>query len=143
MSLSFEIISVVLYCVIGLVSLSMAYKNFSASGFLPFHEKIAGQRFEDVGGVGLQSVITVLMRLTGLGFGVVGLQLILLPLLGIILHNPLLGIAGAVTGLLFCIGLFLINFQFHQRTNAATPWRGALYAAIALLIGIAITSTQL
>ncbi|WP_295447440.1 hypothetical protein [uncultured Thiodictyon sp.] len=138
MGLAFQLVAVFLYALVGLVSLVMAYKNLSSAGFLPFHEQAAGRHWEEVD-AGLQSIVTALMRLTGLGFGVIGLQLIVLPLVGLMTHDSLAVFVAAIAGLFFCLGLFVVNYRLTTATGAETPWRGSLYAAIAILIATVLS----
>ena len=49
------------------------------------------------------------------------------------------GVQAVILSLLFCAGLCAVNFQLHRRTGAATPWRGSLYAAIAIAAGLLIS----
>ncbi len=41
--------------------------------------------------------------------------------------------------LLFCCGLFIINYLLHKKTKAKTPWKGALYAVLIIAAGIVIS----
>jgi hypothetical protein len=129
----FQVIAVILYALIGLVALVMAYKTFTSAGLLPFHEQAAGRRWEDVD-AGLRSVVTALMRLTGLAFAIIGSQLIALPLLGLMTHDSLAVSVAASAGLVFCLGLFMVNYLLNKATGVDTPWRGSLYGTLAILV---------
>lgn len=133
MGQTLQVIAVVLNSLIGMVSLLMAYKNFASVGFLPFHEQAAGRRWDEVD-AGLRSVVTALMRIIGLGFAIVGLQLMILPLVGLMTHDRLPVLVAASAGFLFCLGLFVINDRLKTETGAETPWRGSLYAALIILV---------
>lgn len=87
----------------------MAQKSLRALEFLPFHEAAAGEPWNVIGD-GLQAVIVALLRLSGLGFLIVGL----------------------------CV----INSQLHSPTNAQTPWKGSLCAAIVIAAALALSMVQ-
>jgi hypothetical protein len=44
-----------------------------------------------------------------------------------------------VLALIYCTGLFIFNFILHIKTKAETPWKGSLYAMLALIAGIIIS----
>jgi hypothetical protein len=44
----FGIVSIVLYCLVGLVCLFMAYTTIRAKKFLPFHEEAIGKKWEEL-----------------------------------------------------------------------------------------------
>jgi hypothetical protein len=58
----------------------MAYKSLFSKKFLPFHEQAAGKPWHTVED-GLQRVVLALMKVSGLGFLVVGLLLIIFPII--------------------------------------------------------------
>lgn len=133
-----ELIPIGLYIVVGLVSLIMAYKSIFSNGFLPFHEKAAEKSWDTVE-PGLQFIILALMRVSGLGFLVVALQLLIFPLVNISRNDPWLGYGIPVISLVFCLGLFLINYQLAIKSRSKTPWKGSLYAGAFVAIGILIS----
>jgi hypothetical protein len=128
--------------VVGLVSLVMARKNLGSRGFLPFHEQVLGRPWDDVDH-GPQLLVGSLMKLAGLGFGVVGLQLLAVPLIGVLADLPLLGFVAALEGLLYCVGLFAVNYRLFSATGAHTPWRGSLYASVALVLAAGVFAVLL
>lgn len=133
-----ELIPVGLYMIVGLISLVMAYKSAFSMGFLPFQEKAVGRSWDEVE-PGLQRIILALMRVSGLGFFVVALQLLIFPTVNFFLHDPWLeyGIPGIA--LVFCLGLFWVNYQLAVNARSNTPWKGSLYAAAFIAIGILIS----
>lgn len=136
-----EIIAIVpgaLYLLVGLVSLVMAYKNIFSKGLLPFQEKAAGISWDAIA-PSFRAVVIALMRVSGLGFAVVGLLLITSSVLGYFAPHPLTRHTVPLISLFYCAGLFLVNYSLHRKTKAATPWKGSLYAALAILAGIAIS----
>jgi hypothetical protein len=133
-----ELIPIGLYIVVGLISLVMAYKSTCSNRFLPFHEKAAGKSWDDVE-PGLRWIILALMRVSGLGFLVVALQLLIFPLVNLFRHDPWLQYGIPVISLVFCLGLFLINYQLAVHARSKTPWKGALYAGALIAIGILIS----
>lgn len=133
-----KLIPICLYMVVGLISLTMAYKSIFSTRFIPFHEKAAGKTWDQVDN-GLQSVIIALMRVSGLGFLVVALLLIIFPLFNYYYKNSFIQYAVPMISLVYCFGLFLFNYQLHTKTNAETPWKRSLYAALVILIGFIIS----
>ncbi len=81
-----ELAPVCLYVLVGIISLTMAYKNLFSNRFIPFHEKAAGKPWDQVDN-GLQAVVIALMRVSGLGFLVVTLLLTIFPIANYYLHN--------------------------------------------------------
>ncbi|MGO9482844.1 MAG: hypothetical protein ACLP05_13825 [Candidatus Kryptoniota bacterium] len=77
MVITAKIIPVFLYMIVGVVSLTMAYKNLFSNRLIAFQEKAAGKSWNEIE-KGLQSVIIALMRVSGLGFLVVALMLMVL-----------------------------------------------------------------
>ena len=67
----FEITSVVLYFILGLVCLRMSFKLLFSNRFLQFHEEAAGKPWDSLD-ERVQSVIVALMRISGLGFLEIG-----------------------------------------------------------------------
>ena len=79
------------------------------------------------------------MKLLGLGFLVVGLVLLVLPILNQFDHSLVLAVTVPALALVFCGGLFYFNFRLHRKTQADTPWKGAVIAMI-LVITAALLS---
>jgi hypothetical protein len=136
------LLSTVLYELVGLIALTMGYKSISSRQFLPFHEEAAGKRWDDLG-PGLQSVLRALLKLTGLGFLVVGLQLVSFPIVSLFVHDPVLQYGVAFTSFVYCFGLFLVNYQLKVKTGVETPWRGSLYATVAIVVAVTVSFVHL
>jgi hypothetical protein len=134
----FQIIASFLFFCIGIISLVMAYKNLFSRQYLPFHARASGLAWESLE-KRLQAVIIVLMRITGLGFLITGLQLILSAIAYYFAPSPILLFAPPVAATVFCIGLSVSNYQLQKRTDVRTPWKGSLYSAITLAVGIVIS----
>ncbi len=134
----FSAVSLVLYFLIGVISLAMAYKSLFSEKFLPFHEKASGKQWDELEGP-LKLVITSLMRLGGLGFLSISILLIAGPIVNY--FNPNIFYKFLIPGiaLLYCTGLFLNNYILFKKTKARTPWKGSLYAAMAILAGMIIS----
>jgi hypothetical protein len=135
-----KLASIFLYAAVGIISLTMAYKNLFFNKFIPFHEKAAGKplgHFDN----GLQSVIIALMRVSGLGFLVVSLLLIILPITNYYAQNTFIKYVVPAIALMYCSGLFLINFQLYSKTGADTPWKFSLYAVGIILLGFVLSLT--
>ena len=127
-----------LYALVAVIALVMALESLRARKFLRFHEAAAAQPWDELG-PGVQAVILSLLRLTGLGFLLVALQLAIAAVAGDFHPSLVVTLALPLLSLLFCAGLCAVNFQLHRRTGAATPWRGSLYAAIAIAAGLVVS----
>jgi hypothetical protein len=134
-----KLIPVLLYIFVGIISLIMAYKNLFSNKFLPFHEKVLKKTWEEIENP-LQIVILTLMRLTGLGFLIVSILLLVLPVINYYNRNRFYEYFTPILALIFCFGLFLINYSLYRQTKTDTPWKGSLYAIIALIAGIIIST---
>ena len=133
-----QVLPICIYMLVGIVSIIMAFKSIFSTKFLPFHERAAGLSWDALES-GLQSVVLALMKVSGLGFLVVALFLMLVPIISYGNSNMLLQLAVPSISLLFCVGLFLINYQLQIKTGANTPWKGSLYAATLIVIAIGIS----
>jgi hypothetical protein len=131
--------SAILYLLVGALSFVMAWKSMLSRKFLLFHEAAAGKPWESID-PGVQTIIITLLRISGLGFMAIGLLLTISAVVTYFSPNPVLKFVGPAISLLFCIGLCVINYQLHARTKTGTPWKGSLYAAIAVLAGIALSA---
>ena len=134
----FEAITIVLYGMVGIISLIMAYKSISSKRFLLFHEKAAGTSWNNVDSR-LQYVILALTRLSGLGFLVMALILLIFPIFNYFRQDEFLKYSIPLISLVFCSGLFLINYLLHKQTKSPTPWKGSLYAMGAIIVGIILS----
>jgi hypothetical protein len=136
-----QVISNCLYLFVGFVSLAMAWKNIFARRFLPFHEAASGKNWETLD-EGIQTVMLTLLRVSGLGFLIVGCLLVILPFLNRYDPSPLAKSAMPALASLYCFGLFLINYQLHVKTKAQTPWKRSLFAAAVILVAIAVSYAE-
>jgi hypothetical protein len=116
----------------------MAFKNISSTKFLPFHEKVARKTWDDIDNP-LKLVILSLIRLTGLGFFVISILLLVFPIITYFITNNFYKYSIPAVALIFCTGLFVINYQLYRKTKAETPWKGSLYSMVALIAGIIIS----
>jgi hypothetical protein len=135
----FGIISVALYLLVGVICLVMAYKSFSSKKYLPFHEEAAGKAWDTIDKP-LQYVILTILRISGLGFLVVGLLLIIFPCINYYRPDTFVKYSIPVIALIYCIGLFLFNYNLYKKTGANTPWIGSIVAMVIISIGIAASS---
>jgi hypothetical protein len=142
MRILLKIIPIALYVITGLISLIMAVKSLTAEKFLPFHEKAAQKSWEKIENP-LKGVILSLIRLGGLGFLTVSLLLIFCPLADYFIPDSysysFYKFSIPVIALIFCTGLFIINFLLARKTKVATPWIGSLISMIILVAGIVIS----
>jgi hypothetical protein len=127
-----------LYLAVGVVSLLMAWKSIVAHRFLPFHEAAAGKEWEDID-QRLQAVFIALLRISGFGFLVVGLMLLLIPLIALHSQDLFVRLALPMLSILYSVGLGLANYRLHLTTGARTPWRGSLYAAAVIALAAAVS----
>jgi hypothetical protein len=128
-----NIISSVLYFLVAVISLLMAYKSMSAKKYMPFHEQAAGTSWESIDKP-LQYVIITILRISGLGFLVVFLLMAILSFMNYFKPNPIIKVSVPVIAFIFCSGLFLFNFILYRKTRADTPWKGSLIAMFIILI---------
>ena len=135
----FSIISVALYFIVGVICLVMAYKSFFSKKYLPFHEEAAKEPWDSLS-IPLQGVILTILRISGLGFLVVGLLLIIFPLVNYFRPDTFITYSIPVIALIYCTGLFLFNYYLHKKTGANTPWIGSIVAMVIILIGITASS---
>ena len=135
MNISIKMIPVFLYMIVGIISLTMAYKNIFSNKLIPFQEQAAGKPWGDIE-KGVQFVIIALMKVSGLGFLVVALLLMIFPVVNYYYNILFVQYAIPVISLLYCFGLFLFNYQMYIQTKVETPWKRSLYAAS--IIGVAL-----
>jgi hypothetical protein len=141
MYIIFKIFPLFLYFLVGIVSLMMAYKSIFSTRFLPFHEQAAGKSWENID-PGVQTVIRALMKVSGLGFLTVALLLLILPIINYFDHKSLFQYLLPVIAFLYCLGLFFVNHRLAVETTAKTPWKGSLYAAVFIGIGMVLSFFQ-
>lgn len=132
------IVPVVIYSVVGIISMAMALKTMSSRKYLPFHEQAAGKSWGDIEPP-LKPVILSLMRLGGLGFLVTGILLVTCPVVSYITGETFYKYFIPGVALVFCCGLFFINYRLYRITTAETPWKGSLYASFLILTGIILS----
>ena len=135
MQIVIKIIPIILYFVVGVISLVMAQKSLFSKGFISFHEKAAGTTLEKLD-ERIQNVILALMRTTGLGFLVVGLLLVVFPFINYFKSNVIIGFGIPLVCGIYCFGLFLSNYQLHKKSGVETPWKGSLITVVIMAIGI-------
>jgi hypothetical protein len=133
-----QILATCLYGFVAIIAVVMALKSLRAREYLPFQGAAAAQPWSEVG-AGLQAVILSLLRLSGLGFLIVALQLMVVAVAGNFDPGLVVTLALPLLSLLFCAGLCVVNLRLHRQTGAQTPWRGSLYAAIAIAAGLVLS----
>lgn len=139
MQVAAQIASVMLYSTVGVISLAMAVKCLTFNRFIPFHEKAAGVPLERLD-QRIQNVILGLMRTTGLGFLVVGMLLLVVPIVCYLGADRIVELGIPFICAIYCLGLFLANYRLHKQSGVATPWRGSLVSAVMIFAGIIITA---
>jgi hypothetical protein len=133
-----RLIPLVIFEVVGLISFLMAYKNLFGKKLVEFQEKASGTSWDSIDKK-LQSVILALMRISGLGFLITALLLTVFPLVNYYLQVKFITYSFPGTALLFCTGLFIINYKLYRQTGSKTPWFISLIAMSAIIIGIILS----
>lgn len=133
-----EFAPIIIYVFVGMVSALMAFKSLSSRRFLAFHEKASATSWDSIDKY-LQSVILALMRISGLGFLVTALLLMIFPVINYFKQDEFVKYLIPGISLVFCTGLFLINYRLYKQTKSDTPWRGSLFAMTCIVAGIIIS----
>jgi len=137
----FEILSLVIYGFVGVISLIMATKSLFAKKYLVFHEKAASIEWTQID-KRLQYVILALLKISGLGFLVTALLLLIFPIVNYFVKDEFIRYSIPVLAFIFCSGLFIINFSLYKQSKSMTPWKGSLFALIAIITGIILSVLQ-
>ncbi len=138
MGAAIKLVPVMLYILIGVISLIMAIKCLFSKEFLPFHEKACGKPWNEIEDR-LKPVILSFMRLSGLGFLIVSMMLLVFPVVNYFISNIFYKYSVPALALIFCTGLFMINYSLYKATKADTPWKGSLFAMFVVAAGIGIS----
>jgi hypothetical protein len=133
-----KITPILLYMIVGVISMVMAVKNLFSNKLLPFHEKAAKKPWDEIDNP-LKQVILTLLRLAGLGFLIIAILLLAFPVINYFIPNEFYKYSIPIMALIYCTGLFVINYLLFKKTKADTPWKGSLYAMLAIITGIIIS----
>jgi hypothetical protein len=133
-----KIIPILLYIIVGVISMVMAVKNLFSTKFLPFHEKAANKQWDEIDNP-LKLVILTLLRLAGMGFLIISILLLVTPIINYFIPNNFYKYSIPIIALIYCTGLFIINYLLYKNTKADTPWKGSIYAIVIIIIGIIIS----
>jgi hypothetical protein len=133
-----KIIPMLLYMIVGAISMVMAIKNLFSTKFLPFQEKVANKPWDEIDNP-LKLVILTLLRLVGLGFLIISILLLAFPIINYFIPNEFYKYSILVVALIYSTGLFVINYLLYKKTKADAPWKGSLFAMLAIIAGIIIT----
>jgi uncharacterized membrane protein YidH (DUF202 family) len=136
--MAIKTVPIILYFIVGVVSLVMAQKSLFSKGFISFHEEAAGMPLMKLD-QSVQNVILGLMRTTGLGFLVVGMLLLVFPVINYFKSEKIIGLGIPIVCGVYCFGLFLANYQLHKKSGKETPWKGSLIAVVIIVVGIIIS----
>ena len=136
-----EVITIIIYGTVGVISLIMAFKNMFAISYLPFQEEAASLAWVKID-YRLRSVILGLLRISGLGFLVTAMLLLFFPIANYFVQNDFIKYSIPVISFIFCTGLCLVNYKLYKQTNSKTPWKGSLFAMIALIVGLILSVLQ-
>ena len=128
--------SAVLLGVVGVVALMMAWRGVTAKSLLPFHQAATSRPWTELS-TGQQSVAAALTRSLGVGFLAAGCAL-LVACVAAVAHQDVATYSLAAIALVFCAGLALINRRLQLETSSGTPWKGSLYAAVAIMVAVVL-----
>lgn len=131
-------IPILIYMSVGVISMVMAVKNLFSTKFLTFHEMTANKPWDEIDNP-LKLVILSLLRLAGLGFLIIAILLLTTPIMNYFIPNKFYKYSIPFIALIYCTGLFVNNYLLYRKTNAETPWKGSLYAMVAIIAGIIIS----
>ena len=134
-----SIISILIYLLVGIICLFMAYKSIFSKQYLPFHEEAAGKSWNSIDKQ-LQYVIITLLRLSGLGFFIVFLLLAIFPIVNYVKPDLFIKYSIPIISLIYCFGLFLFNYLLFKQTRANTPWVGSLIVMFIILTSLIIST---
>jgi hypothetical protein len=132
------LIALLIYVFLALICLVMALKTFSSKKFLPFHEKAADRTWESIDNP-LQIVIITLLRISGLGFFTVFLFLIVFPVVNYLKPVYTFEYLIPIIPFVFCLGLFIFNYSLFRKTKVNTPWKGALFSMILIIVAFCLS----
>jgi uncharacterized membrane-anchored protein len=124
--------------IVGVISMVMAVKNLFSTKFLPFHEKAANKQWDEIDKA-MKNLILVYLRLIGLGFLIISILLLVFPIINYFIPNDFYKYSIPIVALIFCTGLFVINYLLYKKSRTDTPWKGSIYSMIAILVGIIIS----
>ena len=85
----FNIYSTLIYILVGIICLYMAYKSIYSKKFLPFHEAAAGKSWDSID-KRLQNVIITILRISGLGFLIIFLFLSVFSIINYFKPDPII-----------------------------------------------------
>ena len=136
-----EILTIVIYGFVGVISMIMAYKSLLANKYLTFHEKAASIEWKEID-ERLQYVILTLLRISGLGFLMIALLMFIFPIVNYFIHDEFVRYSIPFLAFIFCTGLLIINYSLYKHTKSMTPWKGSLFAMIAIITGVILSVLQ-
>jgi ABC-type Fe3+-siderophore transport system permease subunit len=119
----------------------MAYKSLFVNKYLAFHEKAAAIEWPQID-KRLQYVILALIKISGLGFLVTALLLLIFPIVNYFVQDEFVRYSIPVLAFIFCSGLFIINYSLYKQSKSITPWKGSLFAMIAIIAGVILSALQ-
>ncbi len=134
-----RIVPLVLYLIIGSISLVMAIKTLFARRLLSFQEKAYGNNWERIDN-NLQHVFLALLKISGLGFLIIALLLLSSPIYNYFNPSFYLQFVIPMIVLVFSTGLFVFNYILFKKTKAITPWKNSLYTIMGILFCILLST---
>jgi len=116
----------------------MAVKCLLSKKILSFHENAVGilwQNFDPK----LQFLYIALLRITGLGFLITAMLLLIVPVANYFIHDKFIKYTIPVIALIFSMGICIVNYNLHKQTQANTPWIGAIFVMSLITLGLLVT----
>jgi hypothetical protein len=138
MSVLVKIVPLLLYILIGAISLIMAFISLFSRKFLPFHEAAYGKQWKEIE-KNLQYVILALLRISGLGFLIVAILLLSAPIFNYFQPGFYIKYVIPVIALIVCTGLFIFNFILYRKTGVTTPWKNSILVMAVIIICIILS----
>lgn len=133
-----DIISSIIYLIVGLISLKMAWKNMSSKRLISFNEKISNTPWDEVD-ENLRRVILSMMKIIGVGFLIVGMMLFMEPIVLYFTSSLYMRSILPILSITFSFGLLFINYNLQQKTDRNTPWKLSLVSVIMLITGLILS----
>ncbi len=137
-----KIISIVLYSLATMITLSMASKFLMATEYFAYHSEASGIGWEEIP-LGLQVVFMAVFKLCGAGFLSIGLALAILTAVPYAAYNHRWSYyAIPVCGLVFWSITLAMTLFVKLSTQANTPWMGSSMVISLLVAGFAFSLVE-
>lgn len=125
-----------LFAVVGVAAALMAVAGLRSRRLLAFHQRALGVSWEQMT-PSEQEVGLALTRSLGLGFFCAATAAFAATGFAIA-DDRRAALLLSCIALAFCLGLALVNRELQSTTAVRTPWRGSLYAALVVAVGMVL-----